>query len=231
LEHIPRRDQTLERTSTFLTRNFGLSDAEAHTRADELLATLADGRRIGPSHWWWALVVRGVLAIGIGLLFLFRPAAALMALVLTFGVWVFIDGLLTIGTAIETRGSTWRLWLAGIVGLCAGLLVLSRPAAATTVLYIAVGVWAIVRGFTELSAGMIRPRESWLIASGVLSIAFGVLILALPHIGAPVLAWLIGIYALADGLVLLGLGMHIHKVGEVLEDFRTQLRGPQPRPT
>src|SRR5262245_49009911 len=125
-----RRDLALERTSAFLTKHFGISDTEAHTRANELLATLADEGAIGQSHQWWAFLVRGVLAIAIGLLFLFRPGAALVLAALTFGVWIFIDGMLTIGSAIETRGSTWRLWLTGIVGLCVGLLLLSRPAVA-----------------------------------------------------------------------------------------------------
>src|SRR5262245_13233679 len=129
-----RRDQALERTSTFLTKNFGLSDVEAHTRASELLAALAEEGAIGESHRWWAFLVLGVLAIGIGLLFLFRPAAALLLLVLIVGVWVFIDGMLAIGSAIETRGSTWRLWLTGIVGLCVGLLMLSRPDVGATFL-------------------------------------------------------------------------------------------------
>jgi uncharacterized membrane protein HdeD (DUF308 family) len=73
--------------------------------------------------------------------------------------------------------------------------------------------------------------EGWLIASGVLSIIFGAVIIFWPHIGAPVLAWLIGLYALADGLVLLGLGLRMRHVGEFVEDVRTQFRRPEPRPT
>jgi uncharacterized membrane protein HdeD (DUF308 family) len=234
VENIVKGDQTLERTSEFLTRSFGIDDAEAHARANELLATLAEQGSIGQSHRWWAYLVRGALAIVIGLLFLFRPATALLLLVLTFGVWVFIDGILAIGSAIETRGSTWRLWLTGIVGLCVGLLVLSRPALGATFLYIGVAVWTIVRGFLELSAAIHRRREAadgWLIASGLLSIAFGAVILFMPQIGVPVLAWLIGLYALVDGLLLLGLGLRIRQLGEIFQDFRSSLRHPEPRPT
>ena len=98
--------------------------------------------------------------------------------------------------------------------------------------YIAVGVWAIVRGVSELSAAT-RPRggvegEGWLVLSGLLSIGLGLLVIFMPHIGAPVLAWLIGLYGLADGLVMVGLSLRIRHVGELVEGVRTHVRGPEP---
>jgi uncharacterized membrane protein HdeD (DUF308 family) len=224
------RNESVDRASAYLVKSFGLSEAEARFRAEELLAALA-GKAEAATHRWWAFLMRGILAIGIGLLFLLRPRPALMLLVLAFGVWVFIDGMLSIGAAIEGRGS-WRLWLSGIAGIGVGLLTLMRPGITATFLYIAVGVWAIVRGVSELSAAT-RPRggvegEGWLVLSGLLSIGLGLLVIFMPHIGAPVLAWLIGLYGLADGLVMVGLSLRIRHVGELVEGVRTHVRGPEP---
>src|SRR5262249_52809057 len=143
LENNMRRDEAVDRASAYLVKSFGVSDAEARIRAKELLAALAGEPEVAP-YRWWAFLMRGLLAIAIGLLFLLRPGPALALVVLTFGVWVFIDGMLSIGAALEGRGSAGRLWLSGIAGLGVGVLTLARPAITTTFLYIAVGVWAIV---------------------------------------------------------------------------------------
>src|SRR5262249_48103562 len=124
---------------------------------------------------------------------------------------------------------------AGIAGIGVGLLTLMRPGITATFLYVLVGVWAIVRGISELSVGIRRRGagggEGWLVLSGLLSVAFGVIVIFMPHIGVPILAFLIGLSALADGLVLVGLSLRIRHVGEFVEGVRTQIRRPEPRPT
>jgi len=234
VENVMNRDEALDRASAYLQKSFGVSEGEARVRANELLATLAGEGEVA-RHSWWGFLVRGILAVGIGLLFLFRPGQALVAMVLIFGVWVFIDGLLAIGAAIEGRGSAWRLWLSGLAGIVVGVFTLMRPNVTATFLFILIGVWAIVRGVAELSVGIRRrggeAGEGWLVLSGLLTIALGVIVLFVPHIGLPVLAWLIGLYALADGVVMLGLSFRIRHVGELVEGVRGHMRRPEPRPT
>jgi uncharacterized membrane protein HdeD (DUF308 family) len=225
----------VERVSAYLMKGFGLSEPEARRRAMELLSTLSEDEGHEVTHRWWAFLMRGLLSVGIGMLFLFRPGPALLLVILTFGVWVFVDGLLSIGSAVEGHGPTGSLWLSGVLGIAVGILTLARPGVTATFLYLAVGIWAIVRGISELSAGVqgrkVPAGEGWIVVSGLLSIGLGLLIILQPHIGAPLLAWLIGLYALADGLVLVGLSMRIRRVGEVLEGVRAHFRRPEPRPT
>lgn len=236
MEKVMKRDEALDRASAYLEKSFSISEAEARVRGKELLATLAGEGEVA-RHAWWSFLMRGILAIGIGLIFWFRPGPALVVTILVFGIWVFIDGILSIGAAIEGRGSAWRLWLSGIVGIAVGVLTVTRPSVTATFLYVAIGVWAIVRGLSEVFSPIHRPREggeAWLVVSGLLSIAFGVVVIFVPHIGAPLLAWLIGLYAIADGLVMVGLSLRIRHVGELVEGvrgMRAHIKRPEPRPT
>src|SRR5262249_59595958 len=116
-----KRNEALDRASAYLVRSFGVSEAEARVRAQELLSALGGEGEVR-RHAWWSFLIRGILAIGVGLLFWFRPGPALVLLILTFGIWVFIDGILSIGAAVEGGGTAWRLWLSGLIGIAVGVI-------------------------------------------------------------------------------------------------------------
>jgi uncharacterized membrane protein HdeD (DUF308 family) len=165
---------------------------------------------------WWALTLRGLLGIAFGAFIIARPAAALTALVLVFGAYAFIDGLLSVLAAL--RGgrpdrSWWALLLSGLAGMLAGLGAFLMPALTATVLLYVIALWAVVTGVLEvIAAARLRAQipDEWLLGlSGVLSILFGVLIMIAPAAGALAVMLLIGAYNLVSGLVLLGLGFRL----------------------
>jgi uncharacterized membrane protein HdeD (DUF308 family) len=228
----------VDRTSRYLVESFGIAEPEARGRARELLSRLGmtDPRAPYKSHRWWSFMMRGLLAIAIGFLFLFRPGTAFAMVALTFSIWIFIDGTLAIGAAIEGKGPAWRLWLGGIAGVAIGIFTLANPAMTAKFLYLAVGLWSIARGISELSAGAGPDRvagsgSGWLVASGLLSIAFGVVIVLVPRAGAPMLAWFVGCYAIVDGILMIGLSTRIRRLGDVVQDMRAGLRPPVPQPS
>jgi uncharacterized membrane protein HdeD (DUF308 family) len=165
---------------------------------------------------WWIPVVRGILAIVFGLVALFWPGETIVVLVLIFGAFCFVDGVFAIVTAVRyaTHHERWGvLLLEGIVGILVGMLAYAAPAAiALFFLYFAAG-WAIITGIFEIIAAF-RIRQSvageiFLIIAGVLSVALGGAFFVFP--GAGLLAWvyLIGIYAIFFGGLMIGFGVRM----------------------
>ena len=160
---------------------------------------------------WWALALRGVIAILFGLAALLRPDIALEALILLFGAYALVDGVFAIvGVFGGTRGGTprWLLVIEGIAGILAGLVAFVLPGLTAVLLLYLIAVWAVVTGIFEI-ASAIRLRQEitgeWaLIAGGALSIIFGVILAVIgPVAGLLSLVWLIGVYALAFGILML----------------------------
>ena len=161
---------------------------------------------------WWTLVVRGGIAIVFGLLAMILPLATLVGLVWLFGAYAFIDGLFAIAAAV--RGSAARAWwmwlLEGIAGLVIGLVSFVWPGLTAVALVYIIAAWALLTGVLEIVAA-IRLRkeitgEWWLAAGGVLSIVLGAILAVAPGAGAVALIWLLGVYAILFGVILLGLG-------------------------
>jgi uncharacterized membrane protein HdeD (DUF308 family) len=165
---------------------------------------------------WWALVLRGLLSILLGVVTFIWPAITLGALVLLFGAYAIIDGVLSLVGAIRASASHERwgaLLLEGLAGLVAGCITLFWPAITLIALVAVIGAWAIVTGVFEITAAWrLRKHISgeWLLAlSGVASVIFGVLVLMMPLAGAFVLALWLGAYALAFGALMIALGIRL----------------------
>jgi uncharacterized membrane protein HdeD (DUF308 family) len=160
---------------------------------------------------WWALALRGAIAILFGLAALLRPDIALEALILLFGAYALVDGVFAIvGVFGGTRGGTprWLLLIEGIASILAGLIALVLPGLAAVALLYLIAAWAVITGVFEI-ASAIRLRQEirgeWaLIVGGALSIVFGVILAVIgPVAGLLSLIWLIGIYAVAFGILML----------------------------
>lgn len=170
---------------------------------------------------WWLILLRGVLAIIFGVLAFVWPGITLVALVLLYGAFAFTDGVLSIVAAIWGGAPAPRWWLAlvGVFGIAAGVLTLLWPGITALVLLLFIAGWAIATGVMQI-IGAIRLRKEiegeWLlIASGVLSVAFGVLLAAWPGTGAIAMVLVIGAFAIMEGVLLVAFGFKLRKLAEV----------------
>lgn len=164
---------------------------------------------------WWAMALRGLAALIFGIAALIWPQATLTILILLFGVYAIADGILSIIAILRDRTyyQWWLLLLEGIVGITAGVLTFIWPEITGLVLLYVIAAWAIVTGILEIVAA-IRLREEmtgeWLlILGGIVSVIFGVLLVIQPQAGALAVAWIIGIYAIFFGIVLLILSLRL----------------------
>ena len=163
---------------------------------------------------WWAIALRGIAAVVFGILAFVWPGMTLAVLVVLFGAYALVDGILGLLTAL--RGETeHRLALAveGVVSVLAGLAAFAWPGLTALVLLYIIAFWAIVTGVLEIVAAIrlrsIITNELGLIIGGALSVLFGFVLLVAPGAGALAVVFLIGAYAIVFGLALLGLAWRL----------------------
>lgn len=158
---------------------------------------------------WWAFVIRGVLAVLFGLIALFLPGVTMLSLVIVFAGYAVADGVFAILAAVSAAkaGERWGLFVVeGIVDILAGVAAVAWPALTVVVFVVMVAAWALVTGGLMLAAGFRVDNEHgrvWLILGALASILYGALLVAAPMIGAVVLTWWIGAYALVFGIAML----------------------------
>ena len=165
---------------------------------------------------WWVLALRGVLAILFAVIAFSRPGVTLVALVWVWGAYAFVDGVFALIAAVRAAEHHQRwgmLLLEGVTGIAAGIIAFVWTGITALVLVYLIAAWAIVTGIFEIAAA-VRLRQmiegEWLLGlSGVLSILLGVLFAAMPAAAAVAWVWIIGLYDLFFGILLLALAFRL----------------------
>ena len=164
---------------------------------------------------WWLVLLRGIVAVLFGLLAFAMPGLTLVALVILYGAYALADGIFALAAAVGGREILPRWWLAivGLFGVAAGLATFFWPGVTALVLILLIGTWTVAHGVMEI-IGAIQLRKEidneWLlILSGLLSVLFGIFVLAQPGAGAVALVWLIATYAVAFGILMIALSLRL----------------------
>jgi len=166
---------------------------------------------------WWVFVVRGVLAILFGFSAFVMPGMTLAGLILLYAVYALGDGIVASVAALTRRtpggAFLWPVLLIGLASIAAGIAVFMYPGLTALLLLYMIGAWCIVRGIFEIIVGFqLRNElrgEGWLIASGALSVLFGLIVCARPGAGAMAVLWMIGAFAVLFGVINIALGFKL----------------------
>jgi uncharacterized membrane protein HdeD (DUF308 family) len=166
---------------------------------------------------WWLILLRGVCAIIFGVLAFAWPGITLLALVVLYGAFALSDGVFALAAAMMGGPPAPRWWLAivGLLGIAVGILTLVWPGITGLVLLLFIAGWAIATGVMQI-VGAVRLRKEiegeWiLIASGALSVLFGLLLAAAPGAGALALIFTIGSFAIIYGVLLVLFALKLKK--------------------
>jgi len=165
---------------------------------------------------WWAIGIRGALGILFGLIALFLPGATMLSLVLVFAAYAFADGVFGIVSAVRAARAQERwgyLLLEGLVNIAVAAVAVLWPGITVVAFVFLLAFWAILTGVLELIAAFrlnFIDGRGWLIFGGIVSILYGVLLIVAPMIGAVVLTWWLGAYALVFGVSLVVLAFKLH---------------------
>jgi len=170
---------------------------------------------------WWLLLLRGIAAIIFGLLAFAWPGLTLLTLILFYGAFALVDGVLAIIAAITggAPGSRWWLAVVGLLGIAAGLVTFLTPGLTALVLLLFIAGWAIATGVLQI-IGAIKLRKEidneWLlILGGIISVLFGACMMLAPGAGALALVWVIGAYSVVTGVIFVALAFRLRKHANV----------------
>lgn len=154
----------------------------------------------------WLLLIQGIALIILGILLFTTPVKATQLLVVLLGIYWLINGIVNIVWIFFDRTSWgWKLVL-GILGIIAGLLIIQHPLWSTILvpatLIIVMGVWGIMIGIVALIEAF--TGGGWGAGVlGILSIIFGIILLANPIFAVIGLPFVLGIFALVAGIAAL----------------------------
>jgi len=169
---------------------------------------------------WWLLLLRGIAAVVFGVLTFAWPQISLLSLIIVYGAYALVDGVLAIVAAIRGGGLAPRWWLAlsGVAGVAAGVLAFTLPGLTALVLIYLIGFWSIMRGVLEI-VGAIHlrkeiAREWTLAAAGILSILFGLILVFAPGPGALGLLWLIAAWAILFGGLMIVVAFRVRTLAK-----------------
>ncbi|WP_375464891.1 HdeD family acid-resistance protein [uncultured Methylobacterium sp.] len=164
---------------------------------------------------WWLVALRGVLAILFGALAFVAPGAFVLSLVLFFAAYMVVDGVFAIAAALRAAQAHARwgfLLFEGVADVLVGAAAFLVPAAAVWAFVLLVAVWALATGGLMIAAAFrlhLHYGRWWLGLGGVVSILFGIALLADPGMSALVLTGWLGAYAAAFGVMMLILAFRL----------------------
>ena len=162
---------------------------------------------------WWALALRGLVAVIFGLLTFFLPGITLVTLILLFGAYALADGIFNVVAFFRVASHHWAFLIEGLIGIIAGILTFTWPTITALALLYVIAFWAIFTGIFEIIAGIrlrkVITNEWLLLLMGILSFLFGLFILIALGVGVLAIVLWIGAYALVFGIFLLALAFRL----------------------
>lgn len=217
-------DAAIASVALYLHEEMGIEDREAREKASEVVR---EARESVAHHVAtvssWSLGLRGLLALVAGVIFLQRPIETVAALVLILGAWILVDGVIALVSAISNR--EWAGVPYGAISVLVGYLIFTRPQGAMTAFFILAAAWALARGASEITqAARMHKGEKGrgsLVFLGIVSFAFGLLLIASPVLGLVTLGWWLGIYAVTEGVVSIVRAFQLRRVSRDVQQVWT----------
>ena len=158
----------------------------------------------------WTVALRGLVAVAFGVVLFAWPNITLDVLVKAFGIYALVEGaVVVLGSLLHRREhSDWpTLMLIGLFSVAVGVFMFAQPKLTELAFLYLVAARALVIGVLDIGVGtQLRRdlRDEWLVfLSGIVSVVFGAWVFANPADGAVALVWLVSIYAVIHGGLLM----------------------------
>jgi uncharacterized membrane protein HdeD (DUF308 family) len=159
----------------------------------------------------WALVVRGLVGIALGIFIFARPLESVAALALVIALWALIDGIVSIVHAFDLRRIAphwWVMLLAGLVSIVFGIAALYYYPVLSLAFAVVWSAWWLISGGVLGLYVAVRERKAtlawgWTMTWGIVGIAVGVLALMYPGITLAALMGVLAAFGIVGGIVML----------------------------
>lgn len=169
------------------------------------------------------LVLRGVFAVLFGIAAVFWPGLTVLTLLYLFATYLLVSGLVelmmgvvhvsTPGTSVVTKTLVLVL---GMVQIGVGVYLLRHPHLTFTTFILLIGFSLIVRGVFETVGGLFEEGSSLrrvvAVIVGLLAVLAGIVVLFQPHRASVAFVWVIGLYALVSGPLLIAAAMEVRNL-------------------
>jgi uncharacterized membrane protein HdeD (DUF308 family) len=174
----------------------------ARTDSTDMLGSLG-------ASWGWILFY-GIVTLLLGIAVLVWPAASLITLAILFGIQLLVAGIFEIVAAFareeETGGMRVLYAILGILSIIVGIWCLRNPGFTVLTLSLLLGIFWVVHGLIEMVSAIAdssTPSRGWRIFGGILSVLAGLVVLVWPGITPFVLIWVLGIFLVVYGIILI----------------------------
>jgi len=170
---------------------------------------------------WWLILLRGICLIIFGLLAMAWPGITLITLAMLFSVYVFVSGVINIiqGIVSVEKYRYWFLVLAlGVLEIAAGAYALTHPLISIATLALLIGFMFSFRGILEIIAAFdiaySGSMRTYFIIVGILGLIAGVVVLIYPVAGGLAFTWVLGVYALIAGAILVASSITLQNIAK-----------------
>jgi len=171
------------------------------------------------------LVLRGVVAILFGIAAVFWPGITIITILYLFSTFLLIGGVFELvygisrlaseGISVLTRVLTPLL---GLLQMGVGVYLLRHPHVTFTTFILLIGFTLIVRGVFEVVEGLFEEGPSLyrvvMVLVGLLAVVAGILVLVQPRAASVAFVWILGLYGLIVGPLLLAAAMETHRLSK-----------------
>lgn len=173
------------------------------------------------AEYWWILTLRGILAILFGIAAVFWPGLTILTLLYLFSAYVLVSGIVNIinGVGGVTKRATWFLTLIlGLAELGVGVYLLRHPHVTFATFILLIGFMLIVRGVFEgvsaFSDNVNATNRVLMIFASIVAVLAGILLLFQPESAGVAFVWILGLYALIIGPIMVALSLDLKKLAE-----------------
>ena len=176
---------------------------------------------------WTMLLLRGILALILGVLMLLNLKAGVLAVLVILGVYALLDGAFKLGAAYvqNKAGQSYRhTLLTAAVSLVIGIMIFSWPQLTAIILIAMIAAQVIIQGSADILVAfserkLIRRGRFWLLLiGGIAQLLFGIWMVAQPVIGGLTIVAVIAAYAIVIGVIL------------IIRGVEEKMGGPGPGP-
>lgn len=185
---------------------------------------------------WWVLILRGLFAIMFGLIAIAWPDITVFVIITIIGAFLLLDGMIEIWAGFASRGRDDDWWtdaLLGVLAVIAGVAIIAWPDVTPVGLMLFIGGFMVIYGATMIYQAIRLRAEltnEWLLlANGVLSLLLGVGFMLFPGAGAVSLIWLVALYTISFGVLMIVVGWKMRGIVRDLQRDAAVLPGPSRR--
>lgn len=168
------------------------------------------------TDYWWLVVLRGLLGVGLGLAAIAMPLKTVGLLVLIVGLFLILDGAINITVAllsVRKNEHWWVLLLQGLIGLLIGLAVFSWPEATTKLILFLLAIWLLVMGISLLVTALLTRKENYggwfLVVGGLLSLLFAMVLMSNPAQTVAAITMIVGVVVFVSGMMTTAFGLEL----------------------